>query len=27
MSHDPDLQGLKRSPEFGAIVDQLKPQS
>ncbi len=27
MSHDPDLQGLKRIPEFGAIVDQLKPQS
>ncbi len=27
MSHDPDLQGLKRSPEFGAIVEQLKPQS
>jgi hypothetical protein len=27
MSHDPDLQGLKRSPEFGAIVAQLKPQS
>ncbi len=27
MTHDPDLQGLKRIPEFGAIVDQLKPQS
>jgi|HubBroStandDraft_1064217.scaffolds.fasta_scaffold434558_2 hypothetical protein len=27
MSHDPDLQGLKRNPEFGVIVDQLKPQS
>lgn len=27
MSHDPDLQGLKRSPEFAAIVAQLKPQS
>jgi hypothetical protein len=27
MSHDPDLQGLKRTPEFGAIVAQLKPQS
>jgi hypothetical protein len=26
MSHDPDLQGLKRSREFGAIVAQLKPQ-
>lgn len=25
MSHDPDLQGLKRRPEFGAIVAQLKP--
>jgi Tfp pilus assembly protein PilF len=24
MSHDPDLQGLKRSPEFGALVAQLK---
>ena len=27
MSHDPDLQGLKGSPEFGAMVAQLKPQS
>jgi hypothetical protein len=27
MSHDPDLQGLKRIPEFGAIIAQLKPQS
>jgi hypothetical protein len=27
MSHDPDLQGLKRIPEFGAMVAQLKPQS
>jgi hypothetical protein len=27
MSHDPDLQGLKRSPGFVAIVAQLKPQS
>jgi hypothetical protein len=27
MSHDPDLQGLKRSREFGAIVEQLKPQT
>ena len=27
MSHDPDLQGLKRNPEFGTIVDQLKPHS
>jgi hypothetical protein len=27
MSHDPDLQGLKKIPAFGAIVDQLKPQS
>jgi tetratricopeptide (TPR) repeat protein len=27
MSHDPDLQGLKRSPEFGAIVAQLKPHA
>jgi hypothetical protein len=27
MSHDPDLQGLKSIPEFGAIVDHLKPQS
>jgi hypothetical protein len=26
MSQDPDLQGLKRSPGFGAIVEQLKPQ-
>jgi hypothetical protein len=25
MSHDPDLQGLKKIPAFGAIVDQLKP--
>ena len=24
MSHDPDLLGLKRSPEFGALVAQLK---
>jgi hypothetical protein len=27
MSHDPDLQGLKQSPAFGAIVEQLKPQT
>jgi tetratricopeptide (TPR) repeat protein len=27
MYHDPDLEGLKRSPEFDAIVEQLKPQS
>jgi hypothetical protein len=27
MSHDPDLQGLKRTPAFSAIVAQLKPQS
>ncbi len=27
MSHDPDLQGLKGIPEFGAIIAQLKPQS
>ncbi len=27
MAHDPDLQGLKRKPEFAAIVAQLKPQS
>jgi predicted Zn-dependent protease len=27
MSHDPDLQGLKRNPEFSAMVAQLKPQS
>jgi tetratricopeptide (TPR) repeat protein len=27
MSHDPDLHGLKKIPAFGAIVDQLKPQS
>ena len=27
MTHDPDLQGLKQRAEFGAIVDQLKPQS
>jgi hypothetical protein len=27
MSHDPDLQGLKRNPEFGAIVAQLKPHA
>jgi len=27
MLHDPDLQGLKRIPEFGAIIAQLKPQS
>src|SRR5277367_6412310 len=26
MTHDPDLQGLKRSPGFGALVAQLKPQ-
>jgi tetratricopeptide (TPR) repeat protein len=26
MSHDPDLQGLKRSPGFGAIVEHLKTQ-
>ena len=26
MSHDPDLQGLKRNREFGAIMAQLKPQ-
>jgi tetratricopeptide (TPR) repeat protein len=26
MSHDPDLEGLKESPGFGALVDQLKPQ-
>jgi hypothetical protein len=26
MTHDPDLQGLKRNPEFGALVAQLKPQ-
>jgi len=24
MSHDPDLQGLKRRPDFGALVAQLK---
>lgn len=24
MSHDPDLQGLKRSRDFEALVDQLK---
>jgi tetratricopeptide (TPR) repeat protein len=24
MSHDPDLEGLKRSPEFGALVARLK---
>jgi tetratricopeptide (TPR) repeat protein len=24
MSHDPDLQGLKRRPGFGALVAQLK---
>jgi hypothetical protein len=27
MSHDPDLQGLKKIAAFGAMVDQLKPQS
>jgi len=27
MSDDPDLQGLKRNPEFAAMVAQLKPQS
>jgi len=27
MLHDPDLQGLKRVPEFEAIIAQLKPQS
>src|SRR6202142_377839 len=27
MSHDPDLQRLKKSPEFCAMVAQLKPQS
>ena len=27
MCHDPDLQGLKRSPDFAAMVAQLKPQS
>lgn len=27
MSHDPDLQGLKGIPEFGAIIAQLRPQS
>jgi tetratricopeptide (TPR) repeat protein len=27
MSHDPDLQGLKKIPAFGVIVDQLKPLS
>ena len=27
MSHDPDLQGLKRIPEFGSLVAKLKPQS
>ena len=27
MSHDPDLQGLKRNPAFSAMVAQLKPQS
>jgi len=27
MSHDPDLQGLKRNPTFSAMVAQLKPQS
>ena len=26
MAHDPDLQGLKRIPEFGAIVAELKLQ-
>jgi Flp pilus assembly protein TadD len=27
MSHDPDLQGLKHSAAFSAMVAQLKPQS
>lgn len=27
MSHDPDLQGLKRSAEFSALVAQLKTHS
>ena len=26
MTHDPDLQSLRRNPEFGALVAQLKPQ-
>jgi Tfp pilus assembly protein PilF len=26
MSHDPDLQGLKKRPEFGELVEQLKPR-
>jgi hypothetical protein len=26
MSHDPDLQGLRRIKEFGALIAQLKPQ-
>jgi hypothetical protein len=26
MTHDPDLQGLRRNPGFGALVAQLKPQ-
>ena len=26
MTHDPDLQGLRRIPGFGALVAQLKPQ-
>jgi hypothetical protein len=27
MTHDPDLQGLKRTREFGSLVAKLKPQS
>ena len=27
MSHDPDLQGLKRNPDFRALVAQLKLQT
>jgi hypothetical protein len=27
MAHDPDLQGLKGIPDFGAIIAQLRPQS
>ena len=27
MSHDPDLLGLKRNPDFRALVAQLKPQT
>ncbi|HEY1793275.1 MAG TPA: hypothetical protein VGG34_10175 [Opitutaceae bacterium] len=26
MAHDPDLQGLKAHPEFGALVEQLRPR-